>query len=94
MTPANAICFEVHGNSMEPRFFHGAAIGVDMGAKTVKDGDIYAFMQEGELRVKILYKEGRSKFRLVSYNPEYQDEVVHLSEIEMVGRVFWSSDLF
>lgn len=94
VTPSNAICFAVRGDSMEPRFFDGGSIGVDMGDKSVKDGKIYAFMQEGELRVKLLYKEGKDKVRLVSYNPAYPEEVVHRKDIEMVGRVFWSSDLF
>ena len=82
---------------MEPVLPDGATLGVDTYRTSIKDGDIYAIEQLGELRVKLLYKTPGNGLRIRSYNSEeWPDE--HLSkeqaeEIRVLGRIFWCSFL-
>ena len=41
--PASAACVTVSGNSMEPVLPDGSTVGVDTSARTIKDGDMYAW---------------------------------------------------
>lgn len=93
INPDKVFCCTLTGDSMEPRIAEDAAIAVDTGIETIKDGKIYAF-QHGELfRVKYLYRLPHNKVRIVSENKFYEDEIVDGSEIRVIGRVFWWSVL-
>lgn len=97
--PESAVCVSVCGNSMEPVLPDGSTAGVDKGATSIKDGDIYALTHNGHLRVKLLYKLPTGGIRMRSFNrDEYPDEEYSLQdisqqEIEVLGRVFWYSVL-
>jgi phage repressor protein C with HTH and peptisase S24 domain len=73
----------------------GATIGIDEGTKNIEDGEIYAFDQEGMLRVKYLYRLPGGGVRIRSENDdEFPDEVLtaeEFSHIRMLGWVFWWS---
>ncbi|MRN38596.1 hypothetical protein CRG49_000665 [Neisseria sp. N95_16] len=91
---SKAVCFTVQGNSMCPAMPDGTTIGVDLDSKVVKDGQVYAFVQDDLLRVKVIQVMPGQQFRLYSYNSvEYPAEVVEMSEIDIVGKVFWWSVL-
>lgn len=88
----NAVCVEVVGNSMEPVLPDGATVGVDTGNRDIKDGKMYAIDYGDLLRVKLLYAIPGGKVKIRSYNhEEHKEELRDLSEIRIVGRVFWSS---
>lgn len=88
----NAVCVEVIGNSMEPVLPDGATVGVDMGSKDVKDGKMYAVEYGELLRVKLLYLMPGGKVKIHSYNTqEHDDELIPITDIRIIGRVFWSS---
>ncbi|MGR4042874.1 XRE family transcriptional regulator [Pseudomonas sp. 910_21] len=94
---SNARCVTVRGNSMAPVLRDGATVGVDVGKTSISDiidGDLYAISQNGQLRVKQLYRQP-SGVRLRSFNrDEHQDEdysfeEMHDEQIMILGRVFW-----
>jgi phage repressor protein C with HTH and peptisase S24 domain len=91
----NAACATVKGRSMERLIMDGATIGIDEGTKNIEDGEIYAFDQEGMLRVKYLYRLPGGGVRIRSENDdEFPDEVLtaeEFSHIRMLGWVFWWS---
>lgn len=90
----NAVCVTASGDSMEPVIPDGTTIGIDLGYKTIRDGKIYAINHGGLLRVKILSRLPNDYVVIRSYNDEeYPDETAHLSEITIIGRVFWWSVL-
>lgn len=91
--PDNVFCCTLNGNSMEPRIAEDAAIAVDMGIESIKDGKIYAFQHDDLFRVKYLYRLPGGKIRIHSENTDYPDEVVNGEEIRVIGRVFWWSVL-
>ena len=73
--PASAACVTVSGNSMEPVLPDGSTVGVDTSARTIKDGDMYAFDHDGQLRVKLLYRLPGGGLRIRSFNSdEHPDE--------------------
>lgn len=92
----NAACARVNGRSMERLILDGATIGFDKGSTSIIDGEIYAFNQDGMLRVKYLYRMPGGSIRIRSENSEeFPDETLSLEEyrrdVIMLGRVFWWS---
>lgn len=94
-SPANAIAVTVTGNSMEPVLQDGCIIGIDTGSHGIRDGKMYAIEHGSMLRVKVLYRTPGGGLRLKSYNEvEYPEESLSAEEarsIQIIGRVFWSS---
>ncbi|HDW1998623.1 TPA: helix-turn-helix transcriptional regulator [Enterobacter asburiae] len=89
------ICFPAAGNSMEPLIPDGTTVAVNIEDKKIVDGKIYAINQEGWKRIKLLYRTGPDEVTIRSYNAEeYPDEVVKMSNVEIVGRVFWTSTVW
>ena len=92
----NAACARIKGKSMERLILDGAAIGFDRACTSIIDGEIYAFNQDGMLRVKYLYRLPGGVIRIRSENfEEYPDEMISLDQyhqdVRMLGRVFWWS---
>ncbi|PHN66469.1 transcriptional regulator [Pseudomonas sp. ICMP 8385] len=92
----SAACARVKGKSMERLILDGAAIGFDRSCTAIFDGEIYAFNQEGMLRVKYLYRMPGGGVRIRSENSdEYPDEIMNAEtfneQVQMLGRVFWWS---
>jgi phage repressor protein C with HTH and peptisase S24 domain len=91
----NAACATVSGRSMERLIMDGATIGIDRGTTHIIDGEIYAFDQDGMLRVKYLYRMPGGGLRIRSENDdEYPDEILSAEEaqsIRILGWVFWWS---
>lgn len=98
ISPENAACIKVKGNSMEPVLPDGSTVGVDTGSKSIIDGKMFAIDHDGMLRVKMLYRTPAGGVRLRSYNSdEHPDETYSKEEsqhIRILGRVFWSSVLY
>jgi len=93
----NAACLTISGNCMEPVLPNNATIGIDTGNTKIVDGEMYAIIHEGHLRVKLIYKKPDGGLRLRSYNyNEYPDEIYPgyvEDKIKILGRVFWYSVL-
>jgi len=91
----NAVCATIKGRSMERLIMDGATIGIDRGTTHIEDGEIYAFDQDGMLRVKYLYRLPGGGVRIRSENDEeFPDETLTAEEfarIRMLGWVFWWS---
>lgn len=89
----------VDGESMIPDLYPDQKVSVDMSAKKIYDGEIYAFTKGSELKIKILFnwgEEGQGGFRAVSRNPDkvrFPDEYYSPAQIEsenihIIGQ-FW-----
>lgn len=92
VSPANAACATVRGDSMAPNLPDGTCVAIDKGTTTIYDGDIYAVDHDGMLRVKVLYRLPMQRVRIVSYNDDFPDEFVSGQELQffrVIGRIFW-----
>ena len=99
ISPENAACAHVSGNSMEPVMPHGTTVGVNTADTSIRDGEIYALDHDGMLRVKYLYRKPGGGMMVRSQNQEehpdehYTSEDIQDQSIRIIGRVFWWSVL-
>lgn len=88
------LCFPARGDSMEPKISDGATVAINTDDKKIIDGKMYAINEQGWKRIKMLYRIGPDRISIRSYNKdEFPDEEKALSEVEIIGRVFWWSEL-
>lgn len=97
VSPGQARCVTVRGNSMTPVLRDGATVGIDLGKtglSSVIDGDLYALNHAGQLRVKQVYRLPTG-VRLRSFNREehpdedYTFQRMHEENMQIIGHVFW-----
>lgn len=89
--PAMVVVAEIIGDSMFPTLKDGEKALVNTAEKRLKEGKIFAFNDNGELRVKKFVKRLGGGWFMRSDNSEYKDEVIapHENEkLDMIGRVF------
>ena len=95
--PNHAACVTVSGNSMEPVMQHGTTVGIDTSATRIIDGEVYAIDHDGQLRVKLLYRQPGGGLRIKSFNSdEYPDEILNEEQsrsVKVLGWVFWISTI-
>lgn len=92
---SGVICFPAKGDSMEPFIPDGATVAINTLDKRIVDGKVYAINQDGWKRLKLLYRTGPDKLSIRSFNSEeHPPEEVELSNIEVIGRMFWSATLW
>ncbi|WP_299695491.1 XRE family transcriptional regulator [uncultured Vibrio sp.] len=84
----NTIAIKINGDSMAPVFTDESIIFIDQDQKSVKDGDVYVFIHDDMLRMKIL-ENTPFGYRLRSYNHCYpvEDANTSNSSIIIIGRV-------
>lgn len=88
------LCFPARGDSMEPRISDGATVAINTDDKKIIDGKMYAINEGGWKRIKMLYRSGPDRVSIRSYNKAaHPDEDKQLSDIEILGRVFWWSEI-
>lgn len=98
VNPVFAKAFIARGDSMAPDITDGQTIAVDTSATRIFDGEIYAFLKNGELKIKYLFKHGDG-FKAVSRNEDklrYPDEIytaqdIEADNIEILGQYWWKS---
>jgi phage repressor protein C with HTH and peptisase S24 domain len=94
----------VDGESMIPDLYPDQKISLDLSAKKIYDGEIYAFTKGSELKIKILFnwgEEGQGGFRAVSRNPDkvrFPDEYYSPAQIEsenihIIGQYWMKIDI-
>lgn len=94
VSPKDAICVTVKGDSMEPVFKNGSTVGIDLSRKKIIDGDVYAINNDGLLQMKKLKHISGSMLSVESYNKdEYPAFDVSMEQVNVIGRVFWYSTL-
>lgn len=90
INPDNCKRFKVRGTSMEPYIWDGDTILVDCSPQPILSGKTYAFMLNGEMRVKILHPLIRGGYVVQSVNPDVPEERLTDGDLEtfrLIGRV-------
>lgn len=89
------LCFPAHGDSMEPIIPEGTTVAINLLDKKITDGKVYAINQDGWKRLKVLVRSGPNKVIIRSFNSaEYPDEEADLDQVDVIGRMFWTSTLW
>ncbi len=87
----NVYALEVSGNSMEPLYRDGDVIIVQPGASLRKRDRVVVKTKEGEVMAKELARQTATQIELASINPEHEDRVIALKDVEWVARIVWAS---
>ncbi|MCW8041237.1 S24 family peptidase [Acinetobacter entericus] len=98
--PSTTKVIHVRGESMFPKLKDGQAISIDMSARTIYDGEIYAFQVGDDTKIKYLFnwnEQGKGGFKAVSANSDknqFPDEYYPPSRIEsegvsILGQYWW-----
>lgn len=87
----DSVCVIVSGNSMTPHIPDGSVVAIDKSATSIKDGALHAIYYSGILSIKVLHRISGNKVKLKNYNPDYDDETADISDIIVIGKVFWVS---
>ena len=84
-----AIAWQVDGDSMEPRYFHGDLVVTSLDAPAV-EGQPCIARQRGQIGVncKVFHREG-SRIVLIPINPRVDVQRVEADEIESASRVLF-----
>ena len=82
---------EVQGDSMMPLYRDGDVLIVEPGAQVRRGDRVVVKTREGEVMAKILHRQTATRLELNSLNPEHENRVFDLPDIEWVARIIWAS---
>lgn len=93
--PKNTIALRIRGDSMEPIFLDGSIVFVDKSINNVVDGQVYVFVHDGLVRMKVLERIPKG-FRMKSYNDSYPSEDIHVQyeTVKIVGKVIGQLQMY
>ncbi|MBO6789549.1 MAG: helix-turn-helix transcriptional regulator [Dinoroseobacter sp.] len=92
LLPGKTGIVRVRGDSMEPTIRCGSIALIDE-TSTDPNGKPYAFVEDGELRIKRLTKDNQV-LAISSDNPNYSPEIrlgLDMSSIRILGEVVWTA---
>ena len=87
----NAYALEINGDSMEPVYRQGDILIVSPSANCRRGDRVVAKTLAGQVLFKILKRQTAKTIELESFNPDHEDIVFTLDEMDWVARVLWIS---
>lgn len=94
---ANLLAIEITGRSMVPTLNVGDYLVLDRSRQEILDGEIFAFVSDGQLNVKRLQRTVTGEILIKSDNPDFSLEKIHgndLHLLSMVGQAVWAGHFF
>ena len=90
-TEDGSYALEVTGDSMLPLYRDGDIIVVSPTAQVRRGDRVVVRTKDGEVLVKVLYRQTARLLELHSLNPLHQPRIVELGDVEGMGRIVWAS---
>jgi phage repressor protein C with HTH and peptisase S24 domain len=91
VTDTQAYALEVTGDSMQPLYREGDTIIVSPST-TVRKGDrVVVRTSDGQVMAKIMHRQTAKTVELASFNPEHENKVYDIKNIEWIARIVWAS---
>ncbi|PLX33745.1 MAG: DNA-binding protein [Hyphomicrobiales bacterium] len=87
----NAYALEITGDSMLPVYRDGDIIIVSPAGGVRRGDRVVAKTTKGEVMAKLLARKTATMVVLASFNPEHEDRVFELDEIDWIARIVWAS---
>jgi len=97
--PDLALCLSMPDGNMSPLLPGGSTLAVDCGMKHIVEGEIYALLHNGRLRINSLSQRGNGTLRLHSHDSDeyptetYSPAQLKSQKLSVLGWVFWWSHL-
>lgn len=91
--PRRLKLFEISGSSMDPTLKHGDTVMVNLAARDVSSGLVYALVTEDGLRAKRLHKRS-GEIWMHSDNPDqlkYPPEPIRDQNAAVIGEIVWKA---
>jgi len=87
----HAYALEITGDSMLPVYRDGDRIIVSPSASTRRGDRVVVKTIEGEVMAKQIARMTMRKIELHSFNPNFEDRVLELTDIAFIHRIIWAS---
>ena len=93
--PGDALCLSMPGHNMSPLLPRGTTLAVDRSLTRVVEGEIYALLHNGRLRINSLSRRANGALRLHSQDSDeyptetYSPAQLKTQRLEVLGWVFW-----
>jgi len=87
----HAFMMEISGKSLEPVYKEGDRIIVSPAEKPRRGDKVALRMQNGDVTVKILGREGAQKVEVLSLKSDHQPATLARKDITWIYRVIWAS---
>jgi phage repressor protein C with HTH and peptisase S24 domain len=82
---------EVSGDSMLPLYRDGDRIVVSLTAQVRRGDRVVVRTREGEVMVKVLFRQTAKTIELHSINPAHQPRTLEVKDVEWIRRIVWAS---
>ena len=82
---------EVQGDSMMPLYRDGDILIVEPGAQVRRGDRVVVRTRDGEMLIKLLYRQTAKTIELHSLNPAHPPRIIALADVEAIGRIIWAS---
>lgn len=86
----HAYALEISGDSMMPLFRDGDTVIVSPGAPVRRGDRVIVKTREGEVLAKELKRRTAKTIELKSINPQYDDRVLSLDDVNWMARILWA----
>lgn len=87
----HAYALEVTGDSMLPLYRDGDRVIVSPGASVRRGDRVVVKTREGEVMAKVLSRKTARTVELHSLNPEHENRLLGVEQIEWMARIIWAS---
>jgi len=87
----NVYALEISGDSMLPLYRDGDTIIVSPDAAVRRGDRVVVRTLEGEVMAKVLARKTAKIIELESVNPEHENRVFEISQLEWLARIVWAS---
>lgn len=87
----HAYALEVTGDSMLPLYRDGDRVIVSPGASVRRGDRVVVKTREGEVMAKVLARKTARTVELHSLNPEHENRLLGVEQIEWMARIIWAS---
>ncbi len=87
----HAYALEISGDSMEPLYRDGDVIIVSPTASPRRGDRVVLKTREGEVMAKLLRRRTAHRIELESLNPEHEDRVIAVENVDWLARIVWAS---
>ena len=87
----HAYALEINGESMLPVYRDGDRIIVSPQASTRRGDRVVVKTADGEVMAKLLHRITMRRIELQSFNPQFEDRVIELTDVAFIHRIIWAS---
>ena len=87
----HAYALEISGDSMDPVYRDGDIVIVSPAASVRRGDRVVVKTLKGEVMAKQLRRRTARKIELMSFNPEHEDPILSVEDVDWIARVVWVS---